>query len=270
MKLAWPLAVSRRLRDLDWATVILVVAFLVVAPLPGVWRGLLPWLLSSGEPRSFVEYDSAIRAAAIKTPATAMALTRLDPDVPETEVVKFGYIGTVDGKLAKGSQLKSEIFVALPAELKERCKGAADPQAALQRMLGLPPSGQTKPAWLVKFPTRNIFRPCLSTDSIAETTCLASPPSDTTALFADETKHRHFDFVAGMLMKSYHLGFSRDGVQPNDYPYDGYPFTGMGYTYNWGSPANGHFGVSEFVVERGTIIGDISPVDLASYCATTP
>lgn len=263
-------ALWRLPRDRDWSVIILAVAFLLVLSIPWDWSGVLQWLAGMGRSQPFAAYESAIRAAAVKTPAAAMPVTRLDPEATETEVIKFGYVGTADGKLAKGSQLTGEIFVALPDELKRRCKGASDPSTALQRVLGLPPTAGTKPAYLLKVPTNEIFRPCLSTDSVTTTICTASPPGDIATVPAGDTKHKHFDFVAGLLMKSYHAGFTRDGAQGNDYPYDGYPFTGMGYTYDWGSSGNGHFGVSEFVVERGAIISDVTPVDLGSFCAATP
>ena len=60
-----------------------------------------------------------------------MTLTRLDPSAPETQVIKFGYVPTADANPVKGGQIKTEIFVALPDELKQRCKGAADPRTAL-------------------------------------------------------------------------------------------------------------------------------------------
>jgi hypothetical protein len=248
--------------------IVLVLVFLAVLPLPG-WIGALPWLFGLLQSRPYDQYENAIRAAAVKTPAAAMTLARLDASAPETQVIKYGFVPTAGASPVKGGQIKTEIFVALPDELKQRCKGAADPRTALQQLLGLPPSTSLKPAYLLKVPTKNIFRPCLSTDAIDVASCSAYPPGPD-KLSADGTRHEHYDYVAGLLMKSYHLGFTSEGAPSTGYPYDGYPFTGMGYTYNWESDANGHFGVSEFVVEGGTTISEVSEVDLKAFCAPSP
>jgi hypothetical protein len=59
-------------------------------------------------------------------------------------------------------------------------------------------------------------------------------------------------------------------MPPGDYPADGYPFTGMGYTYDWGASSSGYFGVNEFIVEQGTTLDEVSKVDLGEFCAGTP
>jgi hypothetical protein len=260
---------SRRwLGELDWSLIILVVAFFSVLLTSGAGRGLVPWLFAELRPLSFQQYESAIREAAIKSPASSLPLTRLDQDAPDTEVVKFGFVPTVDGKQVKGSVLKLPIFVALPAEVKARCSGAADPQAVMQRVLGLPPSSRPKQVTSMKFATRDIFRPCVSTDSTAATSCTASVPDDVAGL--PPVQRAHFEFSAGLLMQSYRIGFSKAAPPRNDYPDDGFPFTGMGYSWDWGSQTGGHFGVSEFVVDKGATIEDISNVDLGSYCAAAP
>jgi hypothetical protein len=257
-------------RGLDMWFTSMVVAFLIALPLPGGWPGLLPYLASPRQPRAFTDFDAAIAGAAVKSPATARPLTSLDTSKPEIEVIKFGYIGTLDGKTEKGSQLKEDYFVALPDEVKQRCQGAAEPQGTLQRILGLQPSVGTRPAWLLTIPTQALFRPCLSTDSIAATECTASPPSDLATMAADDPRRKHFEFVARTLMTSYRVGFTRNVANPSDYPFDGYPFTGMGYTYDWGTSANGHFGVNEFIVAQGTILSAAAKVDLGAFCAGTP
>lgn len=261
-------ASPRRVGGMDWSLVILVVAFFGVLLLSGASRGLVPWLFALLQPQSFRQYESAIREAAIKTPASVLPLRRIDPAAPDTEVMKFGFVPTEDGKQTTGSVLKAPIFVALPAEVKARCSGATDPQAVMQRVLGLPPLSRPRQVTLLKFATRYIFRPCVSTDSVAAASCTASVPNDVTNLSPGQ--RTHFEFSAGLLMQSYRIGFSNGVTQPNDYPYDGYPFTGMGYTWDWGSQKSGHFGVSEFVVEKGAPIENISNVDLESYCAAAP
>lgn len=61
-------------------------------------------------------------------------------------------------------------------------------------------------------------------------------------------------FVAKQMWNSYRMDFGDPG----------YPFTGMGWTYNWDSSSPDHFGVSEFVVKRDAdikIVGEKLPAD---------
>ena len=73
--------------------------------------------------------------------------------------------------------------------------------------------------------------------------------------------------VAKQMWNSYRVGFDRDTELPADERRAGYPFTGMGWSYDWGSGRRGNFGVTEFVIKPRTdvkVINDKKPTD---FCA---
>ena len=48
-------------------------------------------------------------------------------------------------------------------------------------------------------------------------------------------------------------------------PTVGYPWTRLGYTFNWYSGGD-RYGASEYVVRGGSIIEVVSSSDIAAYC----
>jgi hypothetical protein len=46
----------------------------------------------------------------------------------------------------------------------------------------------------------------------------------------------------------------------------GYPWTGMGWTYDWDPASKTHRGVSEFVVKKSAVTSSVLTVTPASFC----
>ena len=46
----------------------------------------------------------------------------------------------------------------------------------------------------------------------------------------------------------------------------GYPWTGMGWTYNWDAQSKSHIGVSEFVVKPGASVSNVRDESPADFC----
>lgn len=112
----------------------------------------------------------------------------------------------------------------------------------LEQYLGLPPdSGKTKFVELWVQP-RDLFRPCPDAE-IDDTRCELQ--------FSDRTSNRHQQWVLNLMMVSYQSD-------------DGYPWTRLGYTYDWGS-ADTEVGASEFLVREGARVRVVSVTDTADY-----
>jgi hypothetical protein len=54
----------------------------------------------------------------------------------------------------------------------------------------------------------------------------------------------------------------------SSYGTDGYPWTRLGYTYDW-APCGSEVGLSEFVVGKGTTVGVASVSTTDDYCAVS-
>lgn len=51
---------------------------------------------------------------------------------------------------------------------------------------------------------------------------------------------------------------------------NGYPWTRLGYTYNWDPKATSPYGASEYIVRAGTIVNVTSLTSTTDYCSTGP
>ncbi len=136
------------------------------------------------------------------------------------ELFKYALFLTTKYDLEKRN--KSEHFDALP---KEECR------TRLMQVLGLPPTATND--YFVEFWVKesDVFRPAVDS-SMACNQIVATPDSS------------YIQYLSTFSSNSYN----------NDNLFYQYPFTALGYTWDW-NPANAtHFGVTEFVVrEKRTI-----------------
>jgi hypothetical protein len=150
---------------------------------------------------------------------------------------------------AERGVLLGNIFVALPKEARRLCRGAADPLLALQQGLGLPPNSDPDYR-IVRFRVAraDLFRPCASGPDVGARKCAFDVPQDL------DPAHRAF--MLNQMWTSYRTGF--------DWP--GYPFTGMGWTWNWNPGAADRYGASEYVVRKGAEVARIRTLSVAEVC----
>jgi hypothetical protein len=189
-------------------------------------------------------YQASIAAAAVKRPDYVRALQPIDTSLPKVTVVHFQDYPTVDTKYFT--------WVTLPDALHAFCHGKPDPVLAIQQALGLPPEQRTD--WRVfTFDVRpaDMFRPCASSPDITTKQCAVDLPERPIPAQA-ATEH----FVLKQMLDSYRIGFTNHG----------YPFTGMGWSYDWDPDSPTHQGVSEYVVKQGAVIFNVTSADPATFC----
>ena len=150
-----------------------------------------------------------------------------------------------DDKIAKPVTLSREIWVTTVPEVKNFCRRLRENVSLrLEQLLGLPPkAGKTKFVEMWVRPN-DLFRPSADpeiTDSEAEiefrTPNAFVKVSDNYRAWYTELKRR-------------------------SYGENGYPWTRLGYTYDWGDSHN-HIGMSEFVIMPG------ATVEINSISSTT-
>jgi len=114
----------------------------------------------------------------------------------------------------------------------------------LEQLLGLPPGDGKK--WFVEIWVKpdNLFRPSPDPE-IAD--CEAE------LNFPQNTEAEYIEWFNNLKSISYSCGE------------EGYPWTRLGYTYDWGNP-KGEIGLSEFVVRKGAIIEINSVSSTSEYC----
>lgn len=137
----------------------------------------------------------------------------------------------------------------------------------LNQLLGMPPDGDDDAFVQMWVDPKDFFRPCadpeitdrectlnLTTQQAPEGQCPweVSFEGQVSARWVSVTE-QHLDWMCGNWSKSF----------PPD-PRKGYPWTGLGYTYDWGQPSP--IGQSEFVAPQGTTVLIESVTGTAEYC----
>jgi hypothetical protein len=182
-------------------------------------------------------YHEAIAKAAVRTPLK-VRLATIDRNRPDVSVVHFSRYDPFvrdrlikDAQAPKPGQLTGDTWVALELELAALCRGKSDALLALNQILGLPHKESERDGLLVthlRVAPKDMFRPCAATE-ISDKLCKL-----------DLSKTEKDDFVLRQAWSTHRAGFKDDG----------YPFTGMGWSYNWAPDSPSHIGVTEFVVKK--------------------
>ena len=206
-------------------------------------------------------YNAAVRDAAIKRPGFAKALKPIDATRTNVRVIALRWVGASNIVDAKG-RLKASLFVALPKELAAACQGAADPVLAMQQILGLPP--RTGDYVMVEFsiPVRKVFRPCASGPDVAAKTCSFVLPDDPAAI-ARAAAEPAFAETQAFVFRQMWASYTRNVPTKEAY---GYPFTAMGWSYDWNPEAEDKYGVSEYIARQGAPTTRLKKIAPQTFC----
>jgi hypothetical protein len=210
---------------------------------------------TAGKPTPLdVLYRKSIDDAAVKRKSFLVPLTPMTPGQP---VAVATFATDKSPPIAPGGDtLTADTWVSLVPYVQQICqKRRGNPIVRIEQILGMPPRGNSAKdgQWMMyQFTVQpsDAFRPCASSAATDTPTCSFTPSSS----FSAETA-----FVFNQMWTSYMIGV--DGP--------GYPFTGMGWTYDW-SPqaAPNHVGVAEYVVRAGAKVTNVQPpVTAATLCA---
>lgn len=154
-----------------------------------------------------------------------------------------GYDAMVGGEI----DLAVEVWTTVAPQLQEFCQAEGLAGEALtlrlEQLLGLPPNDGKDRLVELWVPPEGMFRP--------------SPDPEIDDAVAS------LEFPAGVAED--HRTWIED-LRAASYGEDGYPWTQLGYTYDWSPDAASEVGLSEFVVRAGTTVyvGAVTPTD--EYC----
>lgn len=108
-------------------------------------------------------------------------------------------------------------------------------------------------------PRASIFRPCPCGTDIAAPRCSAQG----VAQDLDDGTAR---FFLNQLWTSDRIGFEKPDSGRDILPDFGYPYTGMGWSYEWDPASPTHVGVSEYVVRPGASVQNASAMSPDQFC----
>ncbi len=142
-------------------------------------------------------------------------------------------------------------WVTIAPELQVFCRKyqqtAAGLDLRLKQLLGLPPDSLKN--WLVEIwaDPRDLFRPCPDPEITDHECELDFPQSDYFLKVSDP-----------------HIQWFND-LQSRSYGADGFPWTRLGYTYDWGNPQS-EIGLSEFAIRASATVQIHSVTTIEAYC----
>lgn len=203
-------------------------------------------------------YASAVRDASEPTAGDLSgALWAIDPSNPrltwtaDQSAVRMVAWTTWTGYALGDTTLSREVWLTAVPQLKELCSGipADGLVARVNQLLGMPPpTGSDAGRYFVELSVKpaDLFRPCPDAE-ITDTSCQLSFPATATA--------EHRDWMSAQYASSY--GFWQ-ATQ--------YPWTGLGYTYDWCNPLT-TVGPSEFVARAGATVTVTGLYQRDAYCA---
>ncbi len=216
----------------------------------------LPACESGEEPTDAELYSLAVEDASMPEPDEVVTdLIAITPDNTDLDFDPEGRVRMVtwtsyngyDEMEGQPMALGVEVWTTAAPELQSFCRGLGLQEAALtlrlEQRMGLPPGNGKDRIVTLWIPPDGLFRPSPDPEIDDATASLESPPG---------TDPAHVQWISDLRAASY-------GV-------DGYPWTQLGYTYDWSPDAESVVGLSEFVARAGTEVIIDSVVSQDEYC----
>lgn len=254
--------------------------FILLAPIPifvscaGPQRSAVPaTAYSSGREKFGRSIDSLFRAAIDDTrnpepKEIYRNLSRIqgNPNLIDTTIDGTWYLLVVSWKENSSYYPDSgpyntgnyDIWVTLAPQIKERCinyqeffTSQAETEMRLRQLLGLQPQGRQRFFLELWVRPDDLFRPCPDNET-NDTECGLSFPNN-----VDSAYRYWFNTLRS--------------VQYNDcsdtlFGRAGYPWTQLGYTYDWNPENPLHVGLSEFVIRQKSDVIVRDKILTADYC----
>lgn len=151
-----------------------------------------------------------------------------------------------DDKEGSSVTLTRDVWITAVPEVQEFCNrlklDSPSLNLRLEQHIGLPPNGKPRKFVEMWVKPQDVFRPC-SDGEIDDTRCELEFPQ------AVEAQHQQWI----------------NELKASSYEQNGFPWTRLGYTYDWGNPET-EIGASEFVVRKGASITIKSVKQTGEYC----
>jgi len=209
------------------------------------------------------EYEQAVFDSAVYQRWHIRKLRPLaaDPDGTVLAATLTSKDGEAGQTITAGS---GGIWITGVPEVQTICRGFRGTpdqiEMQLRQLIGLPPDADTPRFLLLRVKATDVFRPAVY-DAI-DTYYPCPPgsdgdlPADCGNVFSASTTPAHYQWMATS-------SFSLHAIP------DGYPWTHLGYTYNW-TPGADRYGVSEYVIRPGASAVIVDNVPSVQYCTPPP
>lgn len=153
--------------------------------------------------------------------------------------------------------LTDDVWVTAVPEVYNICRAwSGDIDMRLRQLIGLPPDAATDNFLVYQTAASNVFRPSPYDEINTLYPCPVGTdgkiPSDCGNAFPTDTTPAHYQWIATNALELHSV--------PN-----GYPWTHLGYTYNW-RPNEDRYGASEYIIRSGSTVTLKQKVNPVEYC----
>jgi len=146
-----------------------------------------------------------------------------------------------------------DIWVTMVPEVRDSCAGFRDGLALrLNQLLGLPPRAGYTLMVEMTVPLGAVFRPVADPAPTTRYPCGDTIQAGCGESFPAGADAAHVRWIADQLLTKWR--------EP-----EGYPWTRLGYTYNW-HPGSPRYGASEYLVRAGTVATGVAVQPVGAYC----
>jgi hypothetical protein len=215
--------------------------------------------LSAGDQTLWSIYFRAIYDSAVYQQVNLRELHPLLPDIEGN--ILGATLTSRDGNI--GDPINAGdggIWITAVPEVQNICRGwTGDVPMRLRELIGLPPDADIPRVLTLRARASDVFRPAVDPTTTTKYPCAVPAggpiPSDCGNVFPANTSPAHYQWMATS-------SFSLHALP------DGYPWTHLGYTYNW-APGQDRYGASEYVIRphaMAVIVAKSTPVE---YCAAS-
>lgn len=202
-------------------------------------------------------YNAAIYDAAVYKSSNLRSLKPLtfDPATRTATVV------TLTGYPYKpgATTVPVYVWVTQVPEVQEICQNfSGDLELSLNQLLGLLPGTKLSNFVMMTVTEGHIIRPATNPDPLTPMPCSAPAPPNCGQEFPKGMSDAYLHWFANKTLSAWVIS---EPLQPPV----GFPWTRLGYTYNW-KPGADKYGASEYVIVPGSTVTVLDIVPYEKYC----
>ena len=173
---------------------------------------------------------------------------------------KATVVSLSDYQYSKGdTSIPVDLWVTAVPEVQTICRSfVGDVSMRLRQLLGLHPAKRFSNFVVISVNADDVFRPTANPDPTTVLPCSPTITANCGEGFPDNVADGHVRWMAETMLSHYVL--SESHLIPA-----GYPWTRLGYTYDWKPGAN-KYGASEYVIKKGSRIKVLEIIPYQTYC----
>lgn len=203
-------------------------------------------------------YNAAIYDAAVYKFSNVRTLKPLifDPKTKSTTVVTLTDYDYHPGP----TTVPIYVWVTQVPEVQEICrKFSGDVELGLVQLLGLIPGTRLSNFVAMTVTEGHIIRPATNPDPLTATPCSSPAPPNCGQEFSKSLPDGYANWFANKTLSAWVVS------EPSQPPV-GFPWTRLGYTYNW-KPGADKYGASEYVIVPNSSVTVLDIVPYQKYCS---